>query len=280
MNERGVTTSSTSTRSSISIIKLSSQVKKIVKELFIVENSSENIASVVSSLYLKHSEYQSSSVSEVTDTVKEIFNSIFRIPSTPCSPSPSSSFIDLSETQRLASMNLNQSLMNNQKSLASKRQRPEEVSSSLSRNNSSVSLSTTKGQEPTEKKADQLQKDKKRLKPTTLENDIIPSSSFKINKPANSFLTERPKTRFSDFAGMDSVISQIKELVCFPLFYPNLYAHLGVCPPCGILLHGPSGCGKTSLANAIAGETGLNFFKVRFVPRFDFSHVYLLGFWP
>jgi hypothetical protein len=265
MNERGGISGNTSTKSSISIIKLSSQVKKIVKELSVPENSPDNITSVVSSLYLKHSEYQSLSVSEVTDTVKEIFSSVFRIPSTPCSPSPTSSFVDLSETHRLASMNLNQSLMNNQKSLASKRQRPEEVSSSLSRNNSSISLSTTKGGQETEKKGDPQQKDKKRLKPTTLENDIIPSSSFKINKPGNSFLTERPKTRFSDFAGMDNVISQIKELVCFPLFYPNLYAHLGVCPPCGILLHGPSGCGKTSLANAIAGETGLSFFKVCYI---------------
>jgi ribosome biogenesis ATPase len=49
--------------------------------------------------------------------------------------------------------------------------------------------------------------------------------------------------------------------VCFPTLFPQLYTHLGVCPPCGLLLHGPSGCGKTTLAAAIAGETGIPYFK-------------------
>lgn len=34
-------------------------------------------------------------------------------------------------------------------------------------------------------------------------------------------------------------------------------------PPRGVLLHGPSGCGKTKLAQAIAGETGRNYFAVK-----------------
>jgi ribosome biogenesis ATPase len=77
-----------------------------------------------------------------------------------------------------------------------------------------------------------------------------------------SFLTSRPTARLSDLAGLDSVLQQIKELVFFPVLYPRLYSHLGVRPPCGILLHGPSGCGKTTLASAIAGELNLPFFKV------------------
>jgi ribosome biogenesis ATPase len=54
----------------------------------------------------------------------------------------------------------------------------------------------------------------------------------------------------------------VRELVFYPVEYPWLYAHLGVRPPCGILLTGPSGCGKTLLANAIAGDIGFPYFRV------------------
>jgi ribosome biogenesis ATPase len=72
----------------------------------------------------------------------------------------------------------------------------------------------------------------------------------------------RPQTRLTDLAGIDSILQQIRELVFYPTQFPALYAHLGVSPPCGILLHGSSGCGKTMLASAIAGELGLPFFEV------------------
>lgn len=77
----------------------------------------------------------------------------------------------------------------------------------------------------------------------------------------SSFLASRPSLRLSDLAGLEPVIAQIRELVFYPILYTGLYSHLGIRPPCGILLHGPSGCGKTSLAHAIAGELNLPFFK-------------------
>merc|ERR1719401_1705063 len=44
--------------------------------------------------------------------------------------------------------------------------------------------------------------------------------------------------------------------------HPEVFTHLGVQPPTGVLLHGPPGSGKTKLAHAIAGSAGVPFFKV------------------
>jgi ribosome biogenesis ATPase len=102
----------------------------------------------------------------------------------------------------------------------------------------------------------------KRRKPTPKSDSAVNLMSPIMTSSSNNFLTTRPKTRLTDLAGIDSILQQIKELVFYPIQFPALYAHLGVSPPCGILLHGPSGCGKTMLASAIAGELGMPFFKV------------------
>eukprot|EP01035_Chromulina_nebulosa_P019028 gene19028-24848_t len=89
----------------------------------------------------------------------------------------------------------------------------------------------------------------------SIKNNIEDQSKIK------SFLSPRPANRLSDLAGIEKILTQIRELVFYPLQYNNIYSHLGVNPPCGLLLHGPSGCGKTSLANAIAGELNIPYYK-------------------
>ena len=54
----------------------------------------------------------------------------------------------------------------------------------------------------------------------------------------------------------------MRELVEYPLTHPEIYAHLGVEPPRGLLLHGPPGCGKTLLACSIAAELGCAFLRI------------------
>ena len=94
-----------------------------------------------------------------------------------------------------------------------------------------------------------------------IESDIVSAILSKGRTAPSEFMVPRPSTRLCDMAGIDSITSQVKELVFYPVLYPGLYTYLGVQPPCGLLLHGPSGCGKTALAYAIAGELGLPFFK-------------------
>ena len=68
--------------------------------------------------------------------------------------------------------------------------------------------------------------------------------------------------RYTDFGGINSILKEVQELIEYPLTHPEIYTHLGVEPPRGVLLHGPPGTGKTMLANAIAGESGACFLKV------------------
>jgi len=72
----------------------------------------------------------------------------------------------------------------------------------------------------------------------------------------------RPTERYSDLGGMDDILQQIQQLIEYPLVRPEIYKFLGVDPPRGVLLRGPPGCGKTHLANAIAGQLGVPYFRV------------------
>lgn len=71
-----------------------------------------------------------------------------------------------------------------------------------------------------------------------------------------------PETRFADIGGIDSILSQVREVIELPLVRPNLFKHFGIKPHRGILLFGPPGCGKTMIARAIAREVRAHFIPV------------------
>ncbi|TFG23079.1 MAG: AAA family ATPase [Promethearchaeota archaeon] len=87
-------------------------------------------------------------------------------------------------------------------------------------------------------------------------NSIEPSALREV-------LITQPTETWEDIGGLEEVILQLKEVIEWPLKYPELYRHLNSKPPNGILLHGPPGTGKTLLAKALAHESELNFISVK-----------------
>ncbi len=69
------------------------------------------------------------------------------------------------------------------------------------------------------------------------------------------------KVRFSDVAGCDEVVNELREVVEY--FHSNeKYKKMGAKLPKGILLVGPPGTGKTLLAKAVAGEASVPFYSI------------------
>ena len=76
------------------------------------------------------------------------------------------------------------------------------------------------------------------------------------------YVAESPDTTFADVGGLAETKEQLREAVEWPLSYGPLFEAAATDPPSGVLLYGPPGTGKTLLAEAIAGESGVNFIRV------------------
>ena len=73
----------------------------------------------------------------------------------------------------------------------------------------------------------------------------------------------QPTETWDDVGGLEEAKLQLREVIEWPLKYPELYRHLNSKPPNGILLYGPPGTGKTLIARALAHETEINFISVK-----------------
>jgi SpoVK/Ycf46/Vps4 family AAA+-type ATPase len=68
---------------------------------------------------------------------------------------------------------------------------------------------------------------------------------------------------FDDLGGISDIREELRMLVEFPMRHFEIFKHLGVTPPRGVLLCGQSGCGKTAIANALCGEmSDIPFYKL------------------
>jgi len=87
-------------------------------------------------------------------------------------------------------------------------------------------------------------------------NGIEPSALREV-------LITQPTETWDDIGGLKEAIQQLREVIEWPLKYPEIYKQLNSRPPNGILLFGPPGSGKTLLAKALAHETEINFISVK-----------------
>ncbi|KAH9324038.1 hypothetical protein KI387_004216, partial [Taxus chinensis] len=72
---------------------------------------------------------------------------------------------------------------------------------------------------------------------------------------------------FDDIGGLSHYIDALKEMVFFPLLYPDFFANYHISPPRGVLLCGPPGTGKTLIARALACAASKAGQKVNFYMR-------------
>lgn len=72
---------------------------------------------------------------------------------------------------------------------------------------------------------------------------------------------------FNDIGGLSDYIDALKEMVFFPLLYPDFFANYHITPPRGVLLCGPPGTGKTLIARALACAASKAGQKVSFYMR-------------
>ena len=81
-----------------------------------------------------------------------------------------------------------------------------------------------------------------------------------IDMISGTIVTESPKVKWKDIAGLEHVKQALREAIVLPIIKPDLFTGARR-PWSGILLFGPPGCGKTLLAKAAATECKATFFS-------------------
>ena len=72
---------------------------------------------------------------------------------------------------------------------------------------------------------------------------------------------------FESVGGIDDHVNSLREMVMFPLLYPEMFTKFSMTPPRGVLFYGPPGTGKTLIARALASECSREGRKVAFFMR-------------
>ena len=90
---------------------------------------------------------------------------------------------------------------------------------------------------------------------------ISPTTTIRVEGEAAKG-RERGAITYEDIGGLHREIRRIREMIELPLKYPEVFEHLGIDAPKGVLLSGPPGTGKTLIARAVAHETSAYFLHI------------------
>jgi transitional endoplasmic reticulum ATPase len=67
---------------------------------------------------------------------------------------------------------------------------------------------------------------------------------------------------YDDLGGLSRELAKVREMIELPIRRPEIFTHLGIDAPKGVLLSGPPGTGKTLLARAVAEECSATFLQI------------------
>lgn len=94
-------------------------------------------------------------------------------------------------------------------------------------------------------------------------DSIIKNLSTVKPSALRELLIEKPNVKWSDIGGMKDLKLKLKQIVEWPINYPETFDRLGIKAPKGLLMFGPPGCSKTLIAKALATESNLNFISIK-----------------
>lgn len=109
----------------------------------------------------------------------------------------------------------------------------------------------------------------KKLDPKLYDNLVVSMEDFRnalrFVEPSamREVLVDIPKVKWNDVGGLKEAKQGLKEMVEWPLKYPESFKRMGIKPPRGVLLYGVPGTGKTLLAKAVANESEANFIAIK-----------------
>ena len=94
-------------------------------------------------------------------------------------------------------------------------------------------------------------------------DDFVEAINLVTPSALREVFIEVPDVRWDDIGDLTDVKKELKEVVEWPMKYPDSFEKLGIRPIKGVLLTGPPGCGKTLLAKAVATESNANFISIK-----------------